>query len=307
MMSTHAILVAPLIAFVFAIVAAPFFIQGYAGAPPLKAEQSFMKRQASGVRFDGKASDRTDAPGPDDGSEGLHGWGPIDTADRVYYRASDGLAAWHKRTRTWRVYNMSALAEAAGWYGPGQTSDPVSNDIYGLVGTRDRIWMGTNGIGNIMLDERRQRWSRFDVADRPAAGRNSFVRYADNTYVFAWGGGRTDPGRDDRADSSYPGLEVYSIRRDAWVRISAVPRVNVRSLATNHGIEGIAMGCSQVPYAQAAYVPLRECSTNHPDRVVATDGGAAYEFEREFPAPGVSGRFIITRDQLEAAFSSTAR
>ncbi len=237
----------------------------------------------------------------------------MDTGDRVYYRAyflgwySDGLAAWHKRTRTWRVYNMSALAEAAGWYGPGQTSDRVSNDIHGLVGTRDRIWMGTNGLGIIRLDERTQRWSRFDVADRPVAGRNSVVRYADNTYVFAWGGGRTDPGPHDSADSRYPGLEVYSIRRDAWVRITAVPRGNVRSLATNHGIEGIAMGCSQVPYAQAAYVPLRECSTSDPDRVVATGGGAVYEFEREFPAPGNSGRFIITRDQLEAAFASIAQ
>ncbi|MCA1561818.1 MAG: hypothetical protein LC804_16645 [Acidobacteria bacterium] len=215
--------------------------------------------------------------------------------------------AWHKRTRTWRVYNMSALAEAAGWYDPGTISDPVSNDIYGLVGTPDRIWMGTNGIGIIMLDEHAQRWSRFDVADRPTAGRNSFVRYADDTYVFAWGGGRADAGRHDVPESSYPGLEVYSIQRDTWMRISAVPRVNVSALATNHGIKGIAMGCSQVRYAQAAYVPLRECSTNHPDRIVATDGGAVYEFEREFPAPGISGRFIITRIQLEAAFASQLR
>lgn len=99
---------------------------------------------------------------------------------------------------------------------------------------------------------------------------------------------------------------MYLIRYDAWVRISAVPRVNVRSLATNQGIKGISMGCSQMPYAEAAYVPLRECgriipiASSRPTAALCTSSSG--NFRR-----GITGRFIIRRDQLEAAFSSKAR
>ena len=74
-----------------------------------------MKPLASGVRFDGVTSDGRNEPGPGEGSNGLHGWGPVDTGDSVYYRDSDGLGVWHRPTRTWRGYSMSALALSAGW------------------------------------------------------------------------------------------------------------------------------------------------------------------------------------------------
>jgi hypothetical protein len=295
-----------LVVFALVVAAAPFFIQGSPGGPPLLAERWFMKRQASGVSFDGVTSDSRNAPGPGEGSNGLHGWGPVDTGDSVYYRDSDGLAAWHKPTRTWRGYSMSALARFAGWYDAPDSSRRIDDDIYGLAGTRNRIWMGTNGLGIVMLDVAAQRWSRYDVAEQPNPDRSSFVLYADDAYVFAWAGGRAAHTPGDRAESSYPGLEVYSIYHTAWMRISAVPRANVRSLATNHGLM-VAMSCSQIPYSEAAYVPLRECGMNHPDRVSATADGAGYDFEKEFPPPGITGRFVIRRDQLEQAFSSNAR
>jgi hypothetical protein len=272
---------------------------------PLIVERSFLTLQGSNVVFDGRASDRREPPGPGDDSGDLHGWGPVEAGDTVFYRAfflgwySDGLAAWHAPTRTWRSWRMSALAEAGGWYGAERGPDTIADDVRGLAGTRARVWMGTNGVGIVVLDVQSRRWSRYDVQWRAEPGRQNWIRYADDEYVFASGGAvsRATAADDEQYDA---GLQVYSIARDRWVRIAAVPRASVISLATNRGLP-VAMPCSQERYDRAAYVPLRECSAHHADRVVRH--GDAYEFELTFPPPGVSGRYTLTRNQLDAAFA----
>jgi hypothetical protein len=292
---------------VASVLTAALLSQRPSGDARLGARLSFITLQVSNVKFDGQPSDRTDPPGPGDDSQGLDGQGPVDTGKTIFFRAhflgwsSDGLAAWHAETRTWRTYPMSALAEAARWYGVERQTERVDNDIHGLAGTADRIWMGTSGLGIVMLDVRTTQWSRYDVQARPEPGRNNRVHYADDDYVFAWGGGRSTSKPTGNPELSYPGLEVHSVKRNAWVRIDAVPRANVISLATNSGIAGVAMSCSQVPYDTEPYVPLSECGASYPDRVTRIQNGDAYELERLFPSPGVSARYILTRQQLETA------
>jgi hypothetical protein len=270
--------------------------------------RSMMSRRGTSARYDGiGTAERGPSPRLADFADDIFGQGPVETSEAIYFRSAqvvgigldDGLAKWHKATSTWRRFGMHALARAANWYAPGEKNE-VSEDIYGLAGHGDRLWMGTNGLGIVMLNLLTGEWSRFDVKETPAPGSYIvFVYYADAKYVFASG---APPARVDGG----PALDVYSLAHDAWSRVLAVPRTSVEKFATNRGLM-VEMGCDQESYATELYLPLAECGGFHPDRVVAIDSGPAYRFERHYPAPGSSGSYTITAAQLEAAFARFSR
>jgi hypothetical protein len=268
-------------------------------------EPSPMRLRASGAAFEGTTREDMSLADLDelrrDGD-----WREVESNGTIFFPGhwkshySEGLAAYRLGAKTWTIYGMSALALATGWYKP--PDDPYFPDfIHGVARGGGRIWMGTVGIGIVARDVRDGTWSRHDVKAKGLPGIHSMMFVADDDYVIGMSGGPTGGWKERlpevRQGDLGPALEVYSIRRDRWLRVRSIPREHVIEFGwTSH--PGVSIQCDTRHYARAPVMPLEMCTW--PDYGKTAPGG--YELGHAFGEPGAPLRFVIPKKQLDAAF-----
>jgi hypothetical protein len=232
-------------------------------------------------------------------------WQEVRWNDTVFFPGNltsmeEGLAAFTLGTERSTAFPMSALATATGWYNSSDDED-LPDFIHGVALGGGRIWMGTVGLGIVARNVRDGTWSRHDVKVKGLPGIHSMVLYADDEYVLGKSGGPTGGWKDRlpevREGDLGPALEVYSIRRDRWLRVRSIPRENVIEFGwTSH--PGVSIQCDTRRYARAPVMPLEMCTW--PDYGKAAPGG--YELGYTFSQPGAPLRFVIRKTQLDTAF-----
>lgn len=270
-----------------------------AAAGGLRVSPSPFKLRASGVAYAGVEK----SAGEDDGSVAFRRetLKPLVIGQTAYHIAHlvpglgyEGLAAEDLKTGRWTVYPMFHLAVAAGWYKPeGKDADGNYPDaVLGLCRVGDRLWMGSNGVGVVAFDTRRRLWSRYDVKEAPVEGHHMTVWHADEGYLFVTVG-------------EFPSarLHAYSVRRDRWLRLDAVPTANVRRYGHTGPLTQVVVDHAR--HAPEEYLPV-DWSVAMLDRVSPLEGGAGYLFERDFTEHS-STVFVIHGWQLDAAFDSAER
>jgi hypothetical protein len=279
----------------------------------LRAEASPMRLRASGVWFTtGTTNDMT----AEDlaRSRADEYWQEARWQNTLFFPShlgptnDGGLGVYTLSAKTWTVYPMFSLATAAGWYKPLPNEDSLPEHISGVAIGGGRVWMGTSGLGIVARDLREGTWSRHDFKDQGLPGIHSTVYHADDQYVIGQSGGASHgwkerlPGVSERDVG--PALEIYSLRRNRWIRIRAVPRENVITFGwTNSGRVSIA--CNTRHHATSAFLPLEMCT--YPAYVKASPEHRGYELGRAFDDPGEPLRYVIRASQLESAFGATTR
>jgi hypothetical protein len=292
---------------VLAVPALTFSIAGALPAaqpPQLQVEPSPMRLRASGASYSGVKKSMTREEFERARKEEY--WQEVQWNDTVFFPGhvtsmEDGLGAYTLGTARSTAYPMSALAIATGWYKPPDDERYFPDFIHGVALGGGRIWMGTIGLGIVARDVRDGTWSRHDVKAKGLPGIHSMVFYADDEYVLGKSGGPTGGWKDRlpevREGDLGPALEVYSIRRDRWLRVRSIPRENVIEFGwTSH--PGVSIQCDTRRYARAPVMPLEMCTW--PDYGKAAPGG--YELGYTFNEPGAPLRFVIRKNQLDAAF-----
>lgn len=151
--------------------------------------------------------------------------GVIRFGDDGYYQAhcfysygrGDGLVAENFSTKTFRVYRMFGLAEAAGWFKRNVNDGWRPDATRGLFRVGNTLWMGSNGIGVAVFDFERKTWSRYGLRSSVVMGDKVGVDYADDDYVFVTAG-------------EFPGasMHIYLIKQDRWLGLKAVSTKLVR-------------------------------------------------------------------------------
>lgn len=271
--------------------AAPAAAQG-----ELRASPSAFRLLASGVAYAGVE----EFAGEDDESvewrrDNLK---PIVAGGAAYHAAHmvpgldlEGLAAEDTRAGAWTVYPLFHLAVAAGWYKPeGEDADNNYADaVRGLFLVGDRLWMGSNGVGVLAFDTRRRTWSRHDVKEAPREGRHTTVWHADRGYLFVTVGEFPDAR-----------LHVYSMRRERWLRLDAIPARSVRSFGRSGPMAQVGVNHGQ--FADKEYLPV-DWSVAQLDSVTPLEGGEGYLFEKRFTEYSETV-FSISGQELEAAFDA---
>ena len=192
------------------------------------------------------------------------------------------------------------------WYTPRPDDADLPGDIEGLGIGDGKVWMGSNGVNIIARDLRDGRWSRHDVKARPFPGIHATVLHADDHYVVALTGGPSGGWRERlpdvrRQEQLGPAVEVYSVKRGAWLRITGVARENVLEFGWTDYI-AVSMPCDTRRFARVAIVPLESCMM--PQYAKSARGESGYELGRTFNEPGSPFRFILRTKELDAAFKS---
>jgi hypothetical protein len=280
----------------------------------LRVEPSPMKLRGAGVIYE--RAERNEMT-PDDLDRGrkLDYWVEARFGDTIFFPAhlislDEGLGVYRIGADTWSAYPMFGLAIAAGWYRPSPGEHSFTDGIHGVTVGAGRVWMGTIGLGIVARDLLGRRWSRYDVKWGVMPGIHSSVFHADDEYVFAMSGGPSGDWEtrlpDVTIDDLRPALHVYSLRRDARLRVRAVPRENVVTFGwmgdPGPGGPYPAIWCDTRHYARTAYMSLEMCTW--PRHVEAAPSSGGYLLVHEFNDAGAPLRFTITKDQLAKAFDS---
>lgn len=269
-----------------------------------------MKLRHSGATFDGVVKD----PMPRhelDGYRKAEDWLEAQSGQTLFFPAHlashspEGLAVYRLDSGSLTVYPIFALAVAAGWYKPQQDENSFPDFIRGVGVAGNRVWMGSAGAGIVTRDLASGRWSRYDGKSTPLPGIHSEVFHADAEYVFAYS---VDPSSgwkerlpDAREGDLGPALEVYSLRRDRWIRVRGIPRANVLQFGWTESWP-VAIGCDTRQYARTAVMPIEMCT--RPERVEPAPEHRGYLLTREFADPGAPLRYIVRTSQLDRAFES---
>lgn len=218
----------------------------------------------------------------------------IKIGDDIYYQGhrfwsvsrGDGLIRENFSSRICRKYPLSDLAKAAGWREDARHRGGLPDSTRGLFRVGRALWMGSNGIGIAIYDLERKTWSRIDLKSTVIAGDHLQINYADDDYAFVTRG-------------EFPGasLHVYSVKKNKWLGLKAVPTKFVREY-------GYTTGIVQVPvdhrvFAKSIHIPIDWTFMGL--TVALIDGGKAYSFENKFS--DTKTVFEISKSQLEQAFS----
>jgi hypothetical protein len=226
------------------------------------------------------------------------------TADRfviagtAYYRQLwmsglnyEGLISQDLADGSWTVYPLFRLAIAAGWYAPAGKADDeyLPDSPQGVFRVGDTLWIGSNGVGVLAFDASRKLWSRYDVKTTPILGDHATVRYADEEYLFVVAG-----------EFPNPSLHVYSMKRDAWLRLRAVPTTSVSSYGWSDGLYQVSW--DHRPFATKDYLPI-DWSLAHPHELTGTADGSGYRFDNPYSKRSRT-TFTVSRAQLARAFDT---
>ena len=276
----------------------------------LLVERSPMRLRASGATYEGVTRDSVPLESLERARK-LDYWVEARSGDTVFFPAhlmssAEGLGDYRIGAGTWTSYPMFGLATAAGWYKPLPDENSFPDDIHSVTVGAGRVWMGTVGLGIVARNLRDRTWSRYDVKSGVLPGIHSFVFHADDEYVFAKSGGPSGDWKerlpDVRQGDFGPALEVYSLRRDAWLRVRGVPRENVLTFGWTTS-RFVSIACDTRHFARSAWMPLEMCTwPEYVEPAPAADDG--YFLGREFPDPGAPLRYRISKDQLAMAFDS---
>lgn len=279
----------------------------------LRAEASPMRLRASGVWFTtGTTKEMTEEDFTRSRADEY--WQEARWQNTLFFPShlgpgnDEGLGVYRLGAKTWTIYPMFALATAVGWYTPLPDEDSLPDAIYSVAVGAGRVWMGTNGLGIVARDLRDGTWSRHDVKEQGLPGIRSTVYYADDEYVIGQSGGASHGWKERlpnvREGDLGPALEIYSLRRNRWIRVRAVPRANVLKYGWTTSAR-VSVACNTRYSANADALPLEMCT--YPEYVKASPDLDGYELGREFPDPGEPLRYVIRTSQLESAFAATAR
>ena len=105
---------------------------------------------------------------------------------------------------------------------------------------------------------------------------------------------------DVREDDLGPALEVYSLRRNRWIRVTGVPREDVVQFGRTGPFT--AMSCDTRYFAKRPLFPLETCTW--PDHVEPAPSRGGYLLSRNFGEQGEPLRYVVRKDLLEAAFET---
>ena len=204
-------------------------------------------------------------------------------------------------TKRSSLHAIAAVWLLLGFIPPTAYADPLTVQITSGTLYYPMVNVATFGIQFPNGSASNGTWSRHDVKAKGHPGIHSMVFYADDEYVLGKSGGPTAGWKDRlpevREGDLGPALEVYSIRRDRWLRVRSIPRENVIEFGwTSH--PGVSIQCDTRRYARAPVMPLEMCTW--PDYGKAAPGG--YELGYTFNEPGAPLRFVIRKNQLDAAF-----
>jgi hypothetical protein len=164
------------------------------------APASGLKLQAAGVAYAGAEASAGDVC--------LHADG-VESGGRTFYWSDaqlDGLFVEDRLRGVSKVYQPYKLARRAGWYeaGDGSEESEPNNNIWGLFVSEGKVWMGTNGLGVLVLDPGREEWSRYDWQREAAPDTRTDLVYVDGRHMFV-----------NRLGSLY----AYSLEKGVGVRL----------------------------------------------------------------------------------------
>ncbi|HKC66047.1 MAG TPA: hypothetical protein VKB86_20555 [Pyrinomonadaceae bacterium] len=262
----------------FLLIAAPALCQTQAtDSNELQVSKSTLQLKASGIRFDGVK----ERPGTHYHGSELTYKGKLYTESSV---PPDGFVVQDIATDTFTVYQLVELARAAGWIDKNKSYE-ARNNIWGIQRSGDVIWIGSPSFGVLAFDTIKNVWSRYDVEDarKPGAYR-PFVFYADSDYVFA------------------SGFHIFSVKRQKWIKVDAVPIRNVTRLGTNIGLP-VQLEFDLRNFANEKYLPIRyETHVDTPDKVLLSADKSSYVFYFRH-SDAHPTEFRIEKWELEWAFS----
>jgi hypothetical protein len=176
--------------------------QGAAGRPLdlASAPASALKLQAAGVVYAGEEVSAGDVC--------LHAEG-VESGGRTFNWSdamTDGLFVEDRLGGGSKVYQPYELARRAVWYRGGDGSDESepNNNIWGLFVAGEKVWMGTQGLGVLVLDLAREEWSRYDWQREAAPDTRTDLAYVDGRHMFV---------------NRLGGLYAYSLEKGVGVRL----------------------------------------------------------------------------------------
>lgn len=247
-----------------------------------------FKLQSTNVVYQGETcspSDKTDKVYSDSSEVIRIGDDIFYQAHRFYRHGSDGLVVENFLARTCRIYRMSDLAKAAGWFNHKESDDSVPDSTRGLYRVRNTLWMGSNGIGIALLDLEKKTWSRYDLKSNVIAGDHLNINHADDDYAFVTRG-------------EFPGasFHIYSVKQNKWLGLKAVSTKLVSEY-------GYTTELVQVPvdhrfYAKQKYIPIDWTFMG----LDVIDKGKSYLFENKFSETKTV--FEIDKSELERIFKN---
>ncbi|HEX8251067.1 MAG TPA: hypothetical protein VF599_23030 [Pyrinomonadaceae bacterium] len=210
--------------------------------------------------------------------------------DDLYYEGhrlwsvsrGDGLIRENSGDQTCRKFPLSGLAINAGWI---KSQREVPDSTRGLFRVGQKLWMGSNGIGLAVYDLERKTWSRFDLKSNVVAGDHLQLNYADDDYAFITRG-------------EFPGtsLHVYSVKKNKWLGLQAVPTRQVLEYGYTTG--DVQVGVDHRMYSKSIHIPIDWTFMGL--RLSLINDGKSYLFVKNFS--GTKTVFEINKSQLEKAF-----
>ncbi len=136
---------------------------------------------AEDIKYEGLEAERGDVCVDDDA---------LPFRGRNYYRSDagkDGL--FEEAGNASKIYQPFDLAAKAGWYTAVREDDNTSNNIWGLLQSGDRIWMGSDGLGILSFDPQRRLWSRYDWQYEAQTDALTHLNFVDEKFFFFVGKG----------------------------------------------------------------------------------------------------------------------
>jgi len=252
---------------------------------------SKLRQKQTGVVYTGRACwpSQPDSRVFSDRSEAVR------VADEIFYEShrfyagrGDGLVAEDRGRNICRIYPMFAIAQAGGWYAPKEPNGSTPDATHGLHRVNDKLWMGSNGVGVMVLDLKDRTWSRYDSKDKAIPGDHVGVDFADEDFAFVT--------RGEFPDAL---LHIYSVKRDKWLSLKSVPSRLMRGYGTNVSqTVDVQVFVDHRVYAKGEFFPI-DWSMMYP-HVSWSSGDAAYVVEKDL------GRgktiFTLPKVELEKAF-----
>ena len=137
-----------------------------------------------------------------------------------------------------------------------------------------RTWHGISGIGLVAYNAHMGKYAIYYLQDKAVPGHHVDLVYADDDFLFFTHGFHKE------LPEVEPALEVYSVERDSFARVTAVTSrdgkfgyVDYRALAAKSpGSIGPSMGWNHRALAELEWVPLSENLLFFPQRVTLHDG-----------------------------------
>jgi len=136
---------------------------------------------AKDIKYEGVETEANDVCLHDD---------PLSYGGRNYYWSdamSDGLFVEGGESAS-KIYQPYELAIKAGWRAKIE-DDETNNNVWGLIESGGKIWMGSDGLGILEFDPRNSLWSRYDWQYQAEPGVLANLSFVDEKYFFFQGRG----------------------------------------------------------------------------------------------------------------------